>query len=140
MLLDGSARVNDPRVRESILYNASRNSLLPLVQLLLHRGAEISKEGINSSALIEAIQSGNEAIVKLLLDNGAEIGTQTKRKRCPNALYVASAIGRLDMVQMLLDYEADVNLKGGENGYALIAAVSAGHMDVVQSRRQVEPT
>ncbi|MCJ1354795.1 MAG: hypothetical protein MMC33_004785 [Icmadophila ericetorum] len=34
------------------------------------------------------------------------------------------------MVQMLLDYEADVNLKGGENGYALIAAVSAGHMDV----------
>jgi ankyrin repeat protein len=49
-----------------------------------------------------------------------------------NALQAASAEGRKEMVQMLLDKNADVNAQGGEYGNALQAASAKGHKEVVQ--------
>ena len=69
-----------------------------------------------------------------LLDSGAPttapivVGTKSWDE---NALSLAAYLGREDVVLLLLDRGADINLVGGEYGTALAAAVLRGGMDLV---------
>jgi ankyrin repeat protein len=47
-------------------------------------------------------------------------------------IMVACALGKEEMVRLLLDYGADVNVRRGEHGNALNAAKAKGHDRTVQ--------
>lgn len=134
LLLDGGADVN---VRDGqALYVASSQGRDKLVQMLLDRGAD-SNAG-NGRALLAASEEGADKVVKLLLDGGAD--PNAHESSTPTALQGAIGFGyaklvrllrfdrggrakvigskKLDryhnIVQMLLDKGADVNILGGE--------------------------
>jgi ankyrin repeat protein len=49
-----------------------------------------------------------------------------------NALQWATVRGYFGVVQQLLEMGANVNARGGEYGYALVAAAGRGHLEIVQ--------
>ncbi|PGH28581.1 hypothetical protein GX50_08674, partial [[Emmonsia] crescens] len=81
-----------------------------------------------SAALFWAAQHGKHKTVKMMLNKGASV----KVHRNYNPLYIASEGCHEEVVQMLLDSNADVNAQGGEYGTALQAASHRGHEKVVQ--------
>ena len=81
------------------------------------------------SALAIAADRGDVVAVKMLLEAGAD----------PNSLSttawpLSNAAGRgfAEVVELLLDYEADVDAVDEEGGTALADAVAAGHLAVVK--------
>ncbi|KAF3926748.1 Ankyrin-3 [Orbilia brochopaga] len=100
-----------------------------VIQLLLDNGADINAYGENYDNVLQAAVSGGRVdILELLIDSGADIYTQGR-----SALKAASALGHLEIVELLLHMGVLVNGEDGEFLDNLIAAASAaGHLDVVQ--------
>ncbi|KAG9234012.1 ankyrin repeat-containing domain protein [Amylocarpus encephaloides] len=94
---------------------------LNLVSLLLSRGADVNLKGRSyGSPLYAAVSFKNEDLVYCLLKAGAdpnlsvgeELGTMF-----PNALQYAASQGNLNIIQMLLDFGAEINrLDTGSQG------------------------
>ncbi|KAI0449024.1 ankyrin [Xylaria acuta] len=77
-----------------------------LIQFLIDKGAEINAPAASeggTTALQSAIRAGSMSVFCLLLDKGANIHETVKFSyECESALDTAAALGRLDMVDMLL--------------------------------------
>lgn len=102
------------------------------MQSLLDKGVDVNaRGGIWGSALKAAVSNGNVNIARVLLERGANINA-----RCGslNSYVLEDAVGSLhpsaEMVQMLLDYEADANAQKltGLFGNALQRAVGNHHL------------
>ncbi len=111
---------------------AASSTALKTVQALLRRGADPNKTGRNgTSPLEDASVRGLQSIAEALLDHGALID-QVNSGSGTTALYAAASFGKGDIVTLLLQRGADVNLCGNgkttsykaalENGYPAIAA------------------
>jgi uncharacterized protein len=72
--------------------------------------------------------TGHASVARLLLEHGALVNAESRSHKTP--LYRASEFGRLEAVEVLLGYGADVHIKRKEN--ALQVARSKGHVEVVQ--------
>jgi ankyrin repeat protein len=90
------------------------------------------------SALFDAVSSGSADVVRWLLENGAksecvaELEDGAPRRNF--ALCQACEDGRLDMVEMLVEYGADVNVYYGGRT-PLLWAEAHGHKDLVKYLR-----
>jgi ankyrin repeat protein len=76
---------------------------------LLDNGADIDALGgpVGRPALIIAIQRGHEGVVRLLLEKGCDLHAQSEMYG--NALYWASFLGSAALVEILLEFGAEVN-------------------------------
>ena len=84
---------------------------------------------MKTTELIEAIRVGDRDKAKMLIANGANVNEVDERGW--SALFQASGKGYIDVVKLLLKYNADINL----NGYgwtALFTAAAEGHIDIVK--------
>jgi uncharacterized protein len=82
--------------------------------------------------LFQAVKSGNVSDVNAAINSGTDINT--KDSEGLTLLMLASQEGRVEVVRLLLEKGARVNVK--EDGYgrtALILASRNGHTDVVKS-------
>lgn len=70
-------------------------------------------------------------MVKLLLFLGADVNAKSKSFSGRTALQAAAASGHINVVKLLLDNAADVNV-AGPIGTALHAAAEAGYIDLVK--------
>ena len=161
LLHDRGARVDlTPRGDASPLMIAARHGHQEMVRLLLDRGADPNRvvPG-DGTPLIEAVRSGEERIVRLLLDAGADPDTWVDGDESPlfhavhagdrplldagadpnavwpgdgNALIVASARGRDDLVDLLLAAGADVDQGVEGDGNAMIQAAARGDVETVR--------
>ncbi|CAH0004446.1 unnamed protein product [Clonostachys byssicola] len=125
LLIDKGANVNaQSRIYglETALEIASLKGDLAIIQLLLDNGADINTT--NGEALAVACGRGDMAMVKLLIDKGARLSGMGG----PTPLEMASEYGHNEIVQLLLDCGADINVEGG----ALHAASSTGHEAIVR--------
>jgi len=89
---------------------------LPLVKLLLARGAEVNhtnRDGGGLGPLDWAVSSDNTELVKLLLEHGAD--ARAKSKHGETALHSAASRGDTEIAAMLIERGADVNaeISGG---------------------------
>ena len=124
MLLDKWSDVNaQDNNGYTALIRAIKGGFKNIVQLLLHKGADVNVKSGGTTALMEASYNGFKEVVQLLIDNGAEVNS--------TALMGASQNGHKDVVQLLIDNGAEVNAK--DCGItALMYASGNGHKDVVQ--------
>ena len=81
--------------------------------------------------LLEAAYYGHPKTVKFLLAHGVDVNYQDAEHGA-SALQAASQSGQADIVRILLDRGADVNLSNKEGSTALMAASFNRHQDIVK--------
>ncbi|KAL8792524.1 MAG: hypothetical protein Q9195_004894 [Heterodermia aff. obscurata] len=119
------------RSKDGQLLEAAYGGYLDRVRGLLDDGADIEardKEG--ATALIIAAEHGHSQIVQLLLDHDANVNITTKWGETA-LCFAAKKDKNVDMVQMLLDNNADVDAMGTKCR-PIIAAAFKGSTAVLQ--------
>ncbi|KAK5688080.1 hypothetical protein LTS10_000058 [Elasticomyces elasticus] len=114
LLLDFGADVNEVHSRfGSPIGSAASSGREAIVRLLIKNRANVHLVDGQGSALLGTWASavGSEAIVRLLLENSVEVNAS--EGRFGTALTNASQYGRVEIVSLLLDYGADVNIGSG---------------------------
>lgn len=140
LLLDKGANINPPAggVGNPLIAAAGHGNI-KLLKLLLDRGADINAfSGHSNTALCEASDTRWRAYpdaVKFLLYRGADVNLFDRSKGNTfngPPLQRAAVRGRLEIMQILLDHGADIDLGAGQSGGALYQAASCGHLEVCQ--------
>jgi ankyrin repeat protein len=99
-----------------------------IMKLLLEFG--LTQKGLNE-ALSHAIRRQNESLVKLLLENGADANTREEGDIDRPVLCIASSSSNRRIVELLLDYGANIN-GTGFYGNALYDASYNGQENIVK--------
>lgn len=132
-LLDHGADVNGLSGNHGAvpLTAAAENGHKAMVELLLARGADVSGRGLNPFYL--AVSKGYLAVAEVLLANKADVnapsGTDAFRLRPVQA---AARDGRTDLLQMLIQNGADVNVTNSMGETALKFAVANNNISAVK--------
>ena len=131
LLLQHSANPNisDIRGRTPLILESARGHL-DMVKLLLQHGADPNLYGIYMGipfAPLYAVTS--KEIAKLLLDNGADVNMQ-ERGRTP--LIYAAKRGKLEIVELYLQYGARVTTTDIDGDTALSYAIQYGHTNIAK--------
>lgn len=108
------------------LIEAVRAGKLADVSALLAKGADANIRGPqNITPLLVAASMGNVPIAKALLAKGAHVNVQDSSSWQVSPLMAAALAGRLDMMKLLLDNKADLELKNEQGSTALLFATQA---------------
>ena len=114
--------------KATALMLASAQGHVPVVELLLQRGAKVDRlDAKGRSALMLAAEKGRADVVQLLLKAGADVSLGDHADK--HAIIYAAESGHALVVQELLD------LRGPDNvpffPRSLVSAARGGHMEVV---------
>ncbi|KAL6690574.1 ankyrin repeat-containing domain protein [Trichoderma pleuroticola] len=107
--------------------------IVPIVQLLISRGARINEiGGIHGTALQAACYSRafDVEMVRFLIEQKADVNA-TGGGYGTALIAACETCREVDVAQLLLEHGADVNAEGGKHGTALIAACRRGNPELV---------
>ncbi|KAG9506528.1 hypothetical protein J7337_000060 [Fusarium musae] len=125
---DATAAGQDGQTALHLAANAGHQDV---VEYLLEIGVDVNQHSTYlGTPLMAAAKGAGAQIVKALLEKGADVNAISDDFSYHTALQAAAWMESQDVVQLLLDWKADVNLAGGEYGSALCAAASVGHEDI----------
>ncbi|WP_200763379.1 ankyrin repeat domain-containing protein [Nitrosophilus alvini] len=119
-------------------YAVNRNADIKTVEILIEAGAniyEIDEEGVG--ILDDSIKKGRLDIVKLLVQKGIDPNT-TKRKSGFTPLMAAVSYGCEDIVEYLLEYGVDKNIKDSFNKTAFDYARITGNKKTLKMLEEYE--
>ena len=130
LLLQRGAQVdlqND--VGETALMRASVRGHMNIAKLLMDHGAEVGRDQV----LVAACKSGDDSLVLSLINSGVNVNCLVKidgREWSP--LMMASGSGHTDIVKLLLQRGAQVDLQNNVGRTALMIASDRGHMNIAK--------
>ena len=132
------------------LQAAAYTNKLEVVQLLLDNGADANAQSGEYGTALQAAAAAYDSsveVVQLLLDRGADINAQGGKfgtaLQATAAVYKSEYVifepdkgvgafnRRAEIIRLLLDKGADVNIQGGEYGTALRAAAYRGKVELI---------
>ncbi|MCR4556101.1 MAG: ankyrin repeat domain-containing protein [Alphaproteobacteria bacterium] len=125
-----------PKIKESALILAIQLGYGNIVQALLDVKTRANAENNDGQqALMLAVNSGHAKIVQMLIEKGAKIDGQNnsdKPKLSVKSAVLLTAVykGYKDIVNILLDAEADVNAKDADGTTALMFAVKKNYSEI----------
>ncbi len=104
----------DNLIQNAMAFLVDEETLLPVVDTLLKSGMSpnISIEPFNTPLLIEAVLDSKAGLVKLLAQAGADL--EVRNEHGQTALVVAVDKFNVEMVKVLIDVGANVNVKTSE--------------------------
>ena len=117
---------------EKVFFKAVWDGNIEIVTSLLQEGFDpnqLSSDG--KYALAIAVNLGNVAMAKVLLDNSAQVNV-LRGPYQRTFLMRAAYKGDLKMVELLLTYKADIDVKDRQQRNALMDASRYGHYTVVK--------
>lgn len=122
--------------RQTALLDAIKTRSLPLVELLISRGAHVQKEaklGLKRTPLQKACEVGSHTIVDLLLRHNADVNEAPAARGGATALQLAAKAGSLRIAKRLLDLGAKVDAPGVRIGgrCAIEFAAEYGRLDMI---------
>lgn len=136
-LLDAGVGVNTIDAYKTPLIAATIGRRVPVVQLLIARGADLNARTLFSDPpLLLASQAGAEEIVTLLLKGGADLGVRGKEGR--TALMEAAVAGHPGTAKILIEGGADVRATDEMGKTALVYARERGQGEVAQLLMKAE--
>jgi ankyrin repeat protein len=128
--------------KDSPIFKAIRSGNEAIVAELLDSNSRYceSPNSHGRTPLIEAARSGKLAIVQRLLDRGAEINAQQRAWHMDlqkwvngeTALSAACAAGHIDVVRLLVERKANLELTDIDGSTPLVRAAAAGHLEVIR--------
>eukprot|EP01041_Mallomonas_annulata_P002291 gene2291-4457_t len=120
----------------TLLSTATWYGHLPLVHMLLDYGADATiADAAGVTSLLWSILKGRDDIAKLLILRGSS-AINIQDLNGYNPLILASREGRTEIVQLLLDHNANLNAQCKDGHTALLWAIEIGHNDI--ARRLIE--
>lgn len=142
------ADVNAPLIphRENLtaLQLAASGGDLELVRVLLDAGADVEYQVRDDrytayTALQEAVERGAIDVVKELVQRGADVNAPAIGKYGHTALELAALVGHLDLVQLLINLQAETQGSRAldlalENGHCGVATLLRGYMSQEEGR------
>uniref|UniRef100_A0A0K6S7X0 Uncharacterized protein n=1 Tax=Chromera velia CCMP2878 TaxID=1169474 RepID=A0A0K6S7X0_9ALVE len=147
VLLDLGASVNaTDETGTTALHLAAQYNLTDIVRVLIDRSADLEAEGgrdpvwgegLRFTPLIWATQEGHTAVVEELLKGGARWDGRNARNA--TAVHMAAGKGSVEDLRLLVEFGADVNVRGGktflrewdEEATPLMLAAQLGMNDAV---------
>lgn len=122
--------------RQTALLDAIETKSLPLVNLLVSRGADVQNEarlGLRRTPLQKACEVGSHDIVDFLLRHNADVDAAPAPRYGATALQIAAKTGSLRMAKKLLDLGANVDAPGVRAGgrSAIEYAAEYGRLDMI---------
>ncbi|QOR35635.1 ankyrin repeat domain-containing protein [Clostridium sp. 'deep sea'] len=144
LLLDSGADPNNA-LKKLPLQSAIDNNNLEIFNLLVEYGADVNKiknSGFyhkdlfnlgymfNEDNYIKSLHDGNYEAIKLFLIEGFDPNLEINYDRFP--IIVATEKQRKDLITLLLDYGANINICGFYLNTALYEAVSSENIEIIQ--------
>lgn len=108
VLLSAGARPNHCMNGANPLFHSANHGDACTVELLLRHHADANEVVSGSTCLFIAVQGGHQDVVRLLLANNAD--PNQAEHGSPFALYMAAYNGDLAIADMLVGFQADVNM------------------------------
>ena len=124
VLLDAGANANAKTFTSTTpLTLATQRGHLPVARLLLRRGAftSIPHSAGRTAVIVPAAAAGNTEIVKLFLDAGVPADDCGENRH--TALIAATVHRHLDVMRLLLEHGADVDMRDARDASALTYAL-----------------
>ena len=114
------------------LHAAIYGGNLNIVQLLIKHGADVNATDsrMGQSPLMRAVASGNEEMAQVLIANGASLNAESRNGF--RAIHFAALYGQRDIVEMLVDANAETQIPAGELGSPFLIALSEGYEEVAR--------
>ena len=96
------------------------------------------KKGNYEETLISAINQGNLYMIKKCIENSVDVNTRDHMGN--TVLMLASRLGNIKAVRLLLKHKVDANICDGEYGLtALMLAAKHGHKEIVKLLLEYQP-
>ncbi|GLT42369.1 hypothetical protein SLA2020_163720 [Shorea laevis] len=112
------------------LHLATIENSFPVARYLVENGANVNTaDRAGNTPLLYAATLGSKTLVRMLITKGADVKAES---RFGTPLHAASADGREDNVQVLLENHADPNVVSPEHCTPLMVAISAASVDCVK--------
>jgi ankyrin repeat protein len=83
------------------------------------------------SALLEAVDVANFGMAEQLLAHGAKVCLIMTDPPTPTPLHIAAQRGKLDLVDLMLNWNAPVNIRDGNSQTPLHHAAKSGRVDII---------
>lgn len=133
---NSTTSMRSSRSRQTALLDAVETKSLSLVELLVHRGADVQKEaklGVRRTPLQKACEVGSHSVVDFLLSHNADVNAAPAARHGDTALQIAAKAGSLRMAKKLLDLGAKVDTPGGPAGgrSAIEYAAECGRLSMI---------
>ena len=128
---------NITNIPASALSFAIDNQSIELVQLLLDRGAQVNLQNNRGvSALMLAVNKGNVEVVKELLERGADVNLKGEGGSTALLSILADRDvpqqSKIVIVNLLLNYHADVNIRDNSGFAPLRCALKSRSAEIVE--------
>jgi len=133
-LLSKGTRIDEKNGQDgtTALYKACADGSLDIAIVLVDAGADVNlKSSHGFTPLFIAAENKHKPVVEYLLSKGARVNEKNGPHEL-TAIYKACADGLLDIVTVLVNAGADLNLKSTEGFSPLFAAVQNKHKPVVE--------
>lgn len=117
----------------SLLHLASEHGDLEVVDELIERGSNVNrKNSLLVTPLHLAVKNNHIKVVLRLLSNGVDIDSKDKYN-CTPLFYAVEAEGiDIDVIRLLMEYDANPYIKGGMNYSPIILAIKRERTDIVR--------
>ena len=117
---------------------AAFNGHLQVVKILIQRGANVNhRDGVGRTALMYASTGPSPEVTRQLLSAGADPNLADNSEGF-TALMFAAAEGKVGVVEVLLEHNADISLRDVDGDTALGFATQNGHRAIVDRLKRVD--
>jgi len=111
---------------------AARRRDVPIMEMLLSRGAKINLGYEGENALMLAVGLGDIKMAKYLLSKGADPNASEGSDLTGTHLMFAAEKGNLEMIKLLVEHGAKVNSKMSDGSTVITRAQKQGNTAVVE--------
>lgn len=132
LLTEEYADVDEVHNSFSPLYIASYHGYKEMCELLIAEGADVDKIPWKTSPLYIATSQGNLAVVELLITEDADVNQPTLWRGGKTALMRAAELGDPDLVNLLIQSGAKLDMTDSRDNSALAYALDNDHAYVAE--------
>jgi ankyrin repeat protein len=140
-LVNSGANVNDKDDQgvTALFYASSNGSNLTVAHqhisvmtYLIDNDADVNhKSGDNRTALFNSCHYGNYDTARYLIEKGAEINTTEESERL-TPLHIAALMGHVEIVKLLLVFNADITIKNIAGDTAIVSVVANNNLEIAK--------